>query len=272
MIDRAVLDDAVARLVERAVVFLPSLLVALGLAVAGWIVARLVASLARRAGRRLGLDGVLDRAGIRERLEEAKLPTSVVDVFAILAFWLVFLLFLALAVQRLGVDLSIVPVDRLFSYLPNVFGALLLLVVGALVAQIAGRATQVASAGLGIDFHRGLGRATKGLLLIFTVVLAIDQLGFDVALLTGTLVNVLTILAAGAVLTFALGGKGVAQNVLSGYYVREHLETGQRIAVDGAEGILEAIGTLNSEIATAKGRVLIPNSKLVETTVRVLDD
>ena len=107
------------------------------------------------------------------------------------------------------------------------------------------------------------------LLLVVTVILAVDQLGFNLTLLTETFTNLLTVVVAGLVLAFALGARGVTGNVLAGYYAREQFSLGEHVVVDDQEGTLEAIGTLNAEIAVGEDRIFIPNARMIESQVRV---
>jgi small-conductance mechanosensitive channel len=103
--------------------------------------------------------------------------------------------------------------------------------------------------------------------MALTIIATIDHLGFDVTLVTDTFGNLITVIAAGLALAFAWGGREVARNILASYYVKENFRTGDVVVVDGHEGRLEEIGSLNSRLATARGTVVVPNSRLVEQTV-----
>lgn len=82
----------------------------------------------------------------------------------------------------------------------------------------------------------------------------------------------MAIVIAGLVLAFAWGGREVARNVLAGHYVRENYRMGDHLAVDGYAGRVEEVGTLSSRLATEDGSVMVPNSRLVETSVEVRSD
>ncbi|MBC8509175.1 MAG: mechanosensitive ion channel [Chloroflexi bacterium] len=191
------------------------------------------------------------------------------ELIALLIFWLVFLNFLMMALEKLGWSVAIVPLQSFIGYLPNILAAILILVIGALLAQMLSQAVQAAVAGMGVDFHEGIGKTVQGLLLVFTVVLAVEQLGLDITLLTNTLTNLITILVAGLALAFALGGHQIARNVLAGYYAREQFVLGEELTIDGERGTLEAIGTLSAEINTPEGCVVIPNTRLTEGQVKI---
>jgi small-conductance mechanosensitive channel len=190
---------------------------------------------------------------------------------ALLVFWLVFLSFVLMSLERLGFSLAVLPLQALIAYLPRLLAAILILIIGALVAQLAGKATQATTASMGVEFHQGLGRAAHWLVLATAAILAVDQLGLNISLLTNLVTNVVTIAVAGLALAFGLGGRDVARNVLAGYYARELFTPGDRLAVYDEEGTLEAIGTLNAELGVNGGRLVIPNSRLIEAKTKILN-
>lgn len=159
----------------------------------------------------------------------------------------------------------------MIGFLPRLLVAILILVVGAFLAEIAGKAAQATSASMGVEFHRGLGKAARALVLITAVIVAVDQLGLNVSLLTSLVINIVTIIVAALALAFGLGGRDIARNVLAGYYARDVYQLGDRLVIGGQEGTLDTIGTLNTEIAIPSGRLVIPNTQLTESKIEVLN-
>jgi small-conductance mechanosensitive channel len=269
MIDLQSWHSALADLAARVVAYLPTALLALAILVVGWALARLLAALARRLARRVGLDDVVERSGLAQGLAQAKIARPASDLVALLIFWLVFLACLLLALETLGWTLAILPLQNLISYLPRLLAAILILVVGAWLAQALGKAAQAAVASMGVEFHEGVGRAVQGLLLLVTAVLAVEQLGLNLTFLTDALTNLLTLIVAGLALAFGLGGRDVARNVLAGYYARDQFAPGDALVVDGEVGTLEGIGTVSAEIAIGEEILVIPNIRLAGGGIRV---
>ena len=103
MIDPQTWQSALSDLAARVVAYLPTVLLALVILAVGWALARLLAALARRLARGVGLDGVVERSGLAESLAQAKITRSASDLVALLIFWLVFLASLLLALETLVV-------------------------------------------------------------------------------------------------------------------------------------------------------------------------
>ncbi len=268
MIDREMVRAAVATLVERLALFAPSIVASLLLIIGGWLAARAARGLAARLLKWVRINQVAEEAGLRRQLEQAEIKASPSDLLSRLAFWLVFAFFGVLALQRLGIDLSVLPVGELLSYLPRVAGAILLLIFGALVAQVVGRTVEVSAAGMHLAGHRALGRFVRGLLLVIVVLVAIEQLGLDVSVVVGTVTQLILIGAAGAALAFALGGGEIARNILAGFYIKDFLKTGQNVELGKVNGTLERIGVVNATVSSEGEEVFVPNSKFLAENVR----
>jgi len=247
---------------------LPHLIAGVVMLATGWLVSRLLAAASRRLARRLRLDELMETAGWGDAFSRANIKARPSDLIARLVFWILFLVFLVLAVENLGLELTAVPLRAFIEYLPRLLGAVLLLFVGSFVAVAVGSALGVSLAKIDFAQHKMLAGIVRSLLLIVTFVATVEHLGFDMSLLSATLVNLVTIAAAGLAIAFALGGRTVARNLLSGYYARERFRAGDLLELAEGRGELAAIGNVNSEIELEDGSLVIPNSRLVETTIK----
>ena len=260
--------------INAIVTYLPTLLTGLGIFLLGWLVAWVARELTRRIASRLGVDAVVERTGLAESLQQAQITREASDIIAQLFFWFIFLSFALIALETTGIETAVVLLQNLVTYLPRILGAIFVLIVGAWFSQLLGRLVQATTDRLRVEFNRQLGQIVRGLLLVMTVILAIEQLGFDVRFLTNTFTYLLAIAFAGLALTFGLGSRDVSRNILAGYYARDFFALGDRIEIEDREGVLEAIGTLNSVLQTKRGRYVIPNSWLIEkgALIQELDD
>ncbi len=269
MMDPDAIQTAFSTLMLQIVNFVPSILTAIVILAVGWLLARLLAGITRRVAGRLGVDDLVDRSGLADGLAQAQVSRPASELIGVLIFWLVLLSFLLAAIDHLGLDVAALPIQGLIRFLPRLGAAILVLIAGSVLAQLIGQASQAAAASMGLDVHSQLGRAVRLILLVATGIIAVQQLGIDLSLFTGTFINLVTIAAAGLALTFALGGRDIVRNILAGFYAKEAFQLGERLVIDGQEGTLEAIGTISAEIHQADGRLVIPNQVLVGSTVQV---
>jgi hypothetical protein len=115
--------------------FLPNLIGFLLILFIGWRVARIIESVANRLFGMLKLDQYLDRAGIGGPLERAGYADSGRFV-AKIVYYTVMLLVIKLAFGALDILALNEPFDQLIEWIPKALVALVLVVVGGLVANV----------------------------------------------------------------------------------------------------------------------------------------
>ena len=256
-------------LVTRILEFAPDFLSGIVILVVGWLLSRIIASLIRRLADRIGLENLLDRAGVMNGIRQAGMTSGPSEMLSTFIFWLIFLNFLLAALNQMGLSAVTAPLQDLIAFLPTLLAALITLVAGALAVQFVGKMVQAALAGMGVEFHETLGNAVRFLLMGIVFIIVLEQVGLDVTLLNDVFINLLSIGFAGVALAFGLGGRDVARNVLAGFYARDTFQLGDTVSIDGHEGTIEGIGTLNTEILVGEERMVVPNRTLTESVVRL---
>ncbi|HQZ70754.1 MAG TPA: mechanosensitive ion channel [Anaerolineae bacterium] len=258
---------------QKALAFAPKVLLAFAALVVGFLLARFVAGLTRRIALRMNLGGLLQKVGFASFLARARPGHGIEDLLAAMVRRVVQFGALLFALDALGISAAMDLLAVVFGFLPRMVTAVVALVAGAWMAQLAGSLASAAAAGAGVNFHAQLGQTIRALLLMVTGILALDQLGVKTELLQGTFLNLLSLGAAGMALAFGLGARDILADLLAGYYARQRFLPGETLTVDGREGVLTQIGPLNSELEQTpdRVRVVIPNRTLMGTTVLVRD-
>ena len=264
------LERALVELADRTIAWLPQIVAAIAVLIVGWLVARLVSLAALKLVVRSNAQKVMRQAGWNRALEQTGVQSSPAEVIARLIFWGLFLIFLILGLESLGFELAAVPIRLFIEYLPRLLGALLLLLAGTAFASVVGGIVGASLARIRFAQHRLLASLLRGLILLATFLTAFEQLGFDVSILGQTFTNLLTLLTAALALTFALGGRESARNMLSGYYARERFTVGDLVELEEGWAELKSIGTVASELRLRESSdiLVVPNRRLVETSIR----
>jgi small-conductance mechanosensitive channel len=249
---------------------LPALVGGLLWLILGWIIARVVQAVVAGLLRRIGFDRVAERAGIRRWLVDAGLETSTSYLVARLTYWLILLLFVLAAAESLGLAGVVDTLEALIAYLPNVLAAVLILLLGSLVARVVGDAVGALTSQAGVTGGAAAGRVVNVVLLIFVVLLALGQLGIETTLLTTVTTVLITATALALALAFGLGSRDLARNIMAGMHAREAFAPGQEIRLGDHQGQLVDIGAVKTVIATEGALLSLPNARLVEEAVTVL--
>lgn len=201
------------KVTDRLMSFLPQLMVMLIIVALGLIVAWVLQVVVRRALGLMKLGRISESSGVTELLAKAALP-SPVELFSRLVFWIIWLAFILIGVDALGILALQSQVSRLLMFLPQIFVALLILFVGLLAANFFSRATLLAAANANYPSPRMLSSAVRVLIAILAVTMAIEQLGLGQhAVLIAFSITFGALMLALAI-AFGLGGRDVARRIL----------------------------------------------------------
>jgi Conserved TM helix len=183
--------------------FLPKLAAALLILVVGYFVAKLIARILDRVLERVGFDRMVERGGLRQALARSKYDPS--DILAKVAFWAVMLFVLQLAFGVFGSNPISELLRGLIAYLPNIFVAILIVVIAAAIAKAA---TDLLSSLLsGMQGGQLLARGAGIAILVFAAFAALDQLQVAPRIVTGLWYAILAAVVGSVIV--AVGGGGI---------------------------------------------------------------
>lgn len=197
------LIGAVGDAIGAIVLFIPALLAFLAVLVIGYIVAKALQKLTDVVLERVGFDRLVERGGVKKALSRSKYDAS--DLMARGVYWVTMLFVLQLAFGVFGPNPVSVLLTDLIAYLPNIFVAALIVVVGAAIAAAVGDI--ISSATGGLSYGRLLAGVAAGAILVVTAFAALTQLAIAPAIVTGLFYAVLAAVAGIAIV--AVGGSGI---------------------------------------------------------------
>jgi len=248
--------------------FIPNLFGALVVVILGFVVAKLLDTLLSKLLAKVGLDRLMGGTGLTKLLDRAGIRVPISTVIGKIIYWFVLLIFLVSAAESLGLQRVSATLDMLALYLPKVFGAALVLLVGVLLAQLANGIVRGAAETVGLDYSAGLGRLTQSLVIIISISVAISQLEVKTDLLNQVIVIGLITVGLAVALAMGLGSRELAGQILAGIYVRELFQVGQQVRIGEVEGQIEAIGTVKTTLLTDDGELVsLSNRILLEQQV-----
>lgn len=251
---------------------LPPLVAALLLLLIGWLVALLSKAILTALLRRLGVDRLAEKIGVDHALEQLGMDPSASQLLGRIAYWLILLLFILAAVNRLGMKGVDQALTMFIGYLPSVLAAALILFLGSVLARFVGEAVGTFSIQAGVTGGRLVGQVVRWTLLSLAVILAMDQLKLQVGFLVSILVIIVGAVALATGLAFGLGSRGLAHSIMAGFHAREAFTEGQWLRVRSHTGRLVSVDAVQTVLQTEEGLVSIPNTVLVEEEVTVLPE
>jgi hypothetical protein len=198
---------------EGAASFGVRLLTALLIALIGWVCAGLLRTLTRKALGWLHFNALLEKAGATELL--GKTPATAPDrAVGSVVFWLVWLAVLLSAVRTLGLVEAGALVGDLARYLPKLASAIVIVVVGVFLSNLAWRAALVAAVDARLPAAKVVGGLVRGLTLVATVAMALEQLEVGQNLILAVFTVSFGGVMLAAAIAFGLGGRHLARQYL----------------------------------------------------------
>ncbi len=201
--------------------FVPALLGAVILLVVGWLLSDFAASLCVRLLERTGFESATLRTGAAAFLARTGMrdPRASV-VLAELVRWFIRLVFLEAAAQAVHLQAVVQVITQIIFFIPNLAVALVVLLIGSMVARVAAGAVRGSAEQAGFDNPNLIAGITKYTVVAFAVIVAVNQVG-----IAASIVNILFMAFAGSValalgLAFGLGGRDVAGRVWQNAYDR----------------------------------------------------
>ena len=176
------------------------LVIAAIIAFLGWGIALLLARATRAVLPFLGVDAPMKRLAEERGIPEELLPSRLAGYGV---FWCVLVAATLLAFRALGIDLVPSIASRLEDVVPRVLTSALVLVLGIPLALAASRVLNAILLPTGLRPGRFRSQAVVAILVGFTVLLALEQLGLAAQLVLA--VGVTAVASAGLTLALAVG-------------------------------------------------------------------
>jgi hypothetical protein len=183
--------------------FVPKLIAFLLILVIGYFIAKAIARVLDAVLERVGFDRWVERGGVKRALERSKYDAS--SLLSQVLFYIVLLFVLQLAFGVFGPNPISDLIQGVIAYLPNVFVAIVILVVGAAIAAAVKEIVEAALGGL--PYGRGLALGASTAILVLAVFAALDQLSIAENIVLGLFYALLAIVVGSAVV--AIGGGGI---------------------------------------------------------------
>ena len=198
----------------RFVLFLPNLLGAIIIFLVGWIVAVGLDRLVTQILKGLKIDAALNRVGTRTFFDKSGIDMEISEIIGGLVRWTVLLVAFLGAADALHLDQVSAFLDSILGYVPQVFVAIAILLIGFLAAHFFAGVVRGAVGAARVSSARLLGTATKWVIYIFTIGVALNQLGIASVIIQNFLLAFFFMLALAGGLAFGLGGQKAASEML----------------------------------------------------------
>jgi Conserved TM helix len=194
--------------------FIPKLIGFLVILIVGWIVAALLEKGVTMLLRRVGFDRISERIGLARLEQRLNIRMDAASILGKIVFWFVFLIFLVPACNALQLDSVSQLLALIVGYIPNVFVAIVVLLLGMLLATFVADVVYRALSHSKTSNPNVLANVARYVIIGFAVLVALEQLQIATALITILFTAVVGSVALACALSFGLGGRDAAKQLL----------------------------------------------------------
>ena len=210
--------SALVGLGDRLATVGPAIVVLITLIALGLIIGAVLRAVMSRLARAVGFDRHMERWGVGASMRGAGILRPPSDVLGAAFFWGTFVIFASLGIDSLGFGGA---TAFLVAFVPPLFAAVLILLVGWLVANFLSQGLLIAAVNRGLPEARLLARAVHWAVLLFAAATALTHLGIGKEMVLVAFGITFGGLVLALALAFGLGGRHVARQLLERRLRRE---------------------------------------------------
>jgi len=249
--------------------YIPHVLGALAILVAGVVLAILARGGSRVVLERLRFDDACERVGITSIMREGAINRTPTQLVALIIFYAIILIAVLAALGPLGLDFLATTLNKLLLYAPKALAAVLILFLGTSASGLLAELTSRGLASAGVRRTGGLSTIVRVGVVTVAAILAAAMLGINVSILIAIAVVALGSVGLTASLAFGLGLRDLSRNIAANRYISERISEGDQISLDSVSGTVESIGFATTTVRDARDGSLyiVPNSHFMEHVV-----
>ncbi|MBK8192834.1 MAG: mechanosensitive ion channel [Lewinellaceae bacterium] len=258
-----------AELLERFSAAIPKLTFALIILLVGWLLAKTVRKIVRRVFAGLGIDRLAERLNDIDLVQRTGMRVEISSVLAQMIYFVLMLGFVIFATDVLEIPAITTMVRDLIDYMPALFSAFVLLLMGLFLADIIRGIVLTACQSMGLPSAKMISTAIFYFLFITVAVSALAQAKID----TGFIASNISIIIAALAFAFAFGygraSRDLLANYLAGNYNRNKIQVGDDIRIIGMRGKVVLIDATSLTLQTTDREIIIPLGKLTSEKVEI---
>lgn len=201
---------AVYQIVAQA---LPRVLAMMIIVAVGWVVAWIIEVILRRLLLLARFNRLFESKGVTRALSVAALP-SPSEMISRIVFWVVWVSFIMVGVNALGVVALQGEISDFVSLLPQFVVALLIVFFGFLAANFFSRAALLAAVNANSPSPRLVSSFVRFLILLLAITMALERVGLGRGVVLVAFALSFGAIMMGLAIAFGLGGRHIARRIL----------------------------------------------------------
>ena len=192
--------------------FVPKFLAGLIILLIGIIIASILKQVVVSLFKALKLEEFLKKYGVPEMKDEFTWTNMLSEIVR----WFVIIVFLIPTADVWGLSRIITVLNQFLNYLPNVFVAAVIAMVGFVFARLSHDVVLASVKGVDSQTAGTIASVTRWSINVFVILAVLNQLGVATDLIRILFTGLVAMLAIAGGIAFGLGGQGTAKDIVEG--------------------------------------------------------
>lgn len=261
--------DSLGAMGEGAIDILPKIIGAILALALGWLVTKVVVYLLRKILMVTRIDLLTEKINETNLFGKTDIKFKISNVILGFVKWIFFLVFLIIAADIMNWEIVSIEIGNLLRYLPKLFSAIALFLIGLYIANFIKKAITGLFESLDLNGSKIISNAVFYIILIIITITALNQAGVNTTIITNNVTAILGAFLLAIAIGFGLGSKEVIRDLLHTFYARKNYDVGDKITIEGMEGVIVSIDNLSITLWTNKGKTILPIKDFVSLKVDV---
>lgn len=248
---------------------LTKLIGAMMILIVGWLITKVVLIILRKVLRIVKVDMLTEKINDMNFFGKNDIKFKVSTIILSFIKWIMFLVFLIVAADIMNWSIISSEIGNLLRYLPKLFSAIALFMIGLYIASFVKKTILGIFESFELSGSKIISTIVFYVILVFVSITALNQAGIDTTIITNNVTIILGSFLLAISIGFGLGSKEIIGDLLKTFYARKNYVVGDKIKLNGVEGIIESIDNISLTLKTKEGKTIIPINEVVSNKVEI---
>ena len=247
----------------------PKIIGALVILIVGWLVTKIILFVLGKVLKLAKVDTLSEKINEMDLFGKADFKLDIIKVIKGFVKWLLLLVFLIVAADILSWDIISTEIGNLLRYLPRLFSALALMMIGLYIGNFIKKTVKKLFDSLEFGGSNIVSNLLFYIIVIFISITALNQAGIDTTIITNNITMFLGAFLLAFAIGLGLGSRDVITDLLRSFYTRRTYAVGDKVVIGEDSGTIEAIENNTLTLVTKTGKFVIPIKDVVSQKVEI---
>lgn len=264
-----IFENSFKLIIDKFVLGIPNFLMAMLLAIVGYMIAKFVSKMIKKILVTLKVDKFGDMFNNIDVISKNKIGIKISEIVSKFFYYVLFMIFLIAATDVLQMEALSNLVKSIIEFIPNLVVAMAILIIGILIADKLRAMIQTTCESLGIPSGKVIASFVFYFVFITIFIMALSQAKID----TNFMAQNISIIIAGVVLAFSIGygfaSKELVSNYIAAFSTKGKYNIGDVLTIGEIKGTVEAIDRTSIVLSVDGDQIIIPLKKLLNENIRI---